>query len=61
MTREEMVEKMARGICREKCAFMGEPPCFEMMDKVDDQWPPAGCCEPGCMAEAAAALKELDT
>ena len=45
------LEKMARAICRETCAFMGEPPCFEIGDGLSPN-----CDEPGCLALAAAAL-----
>lgn len=51
---------IARAICRETCAFKGDPPCFEV--EADDEgelpWPPPLCDEPGCMAlaEAVAAL-----
>jgi hypothetical protein len=51
-----MVEKVARAICAEKCAFMGEPPCHTVMDGTEFSWPPETCCEPGCIAEARAAL-----
>jgi hypothetical protein len=53
------IEVMARGICREKCAFMGEPPCFTVMDNSPFTWPPETCCEPGCISEATAARAAL--
>jgi hypothetical protein len=56
---EKIIEVMARGICREKCAFMGEPPCFTIMDGSPFTWPPETCCEPGCISEATAAHAAL--
>ena len=49
-------EKVARAICAEKCAFMGEPPCYS----VEGEWPNPNCSEPGCHAEAQAALAALE-
>ena len=46
-------ERMARALCQERCAFMGEPPCWEV---APDDWPNPHCDEPGCQALAAAAL-----
>ena len=53
------VERVARAICAETCAFMGEPACWQITK--DDQgmpltWPPEGCNEPGCLALAKAAI-----
>jgi hypothetical protein len=59
MTVPKHIEVMARGICREKCAFMGEPPCFTVMDGSPFTWPPETCCEPGCISEATAAHAAL--
>lgn len=58
------VDKIARALCREKCAFYGEPPCFDLMagDGKPQAWPNPQCDEPGCFAEAeavAALLKSL--
>lgn len=53
-----IVEKVAKAICAESCAFMGEPACwrFEKDDRGNPlPWPPEGCSEPGCMALAIAA------
>lgn len=53
--RDMDADSIARALCREKCAFFGEPPCFETGD-----WPnTTGCCEPGCHAEAAAVIAAL--
>ncbi len=54
-------EKIARAICREKCAFYGDPPCFEMTGDQDEElpWPNPGCDEPGCHALAAAVAEAL--
>lgn len=49
-------EKVARAICAEKCAFMGEPPCYT----VEGEWPNPNCQEPGCHAEAQAAIAALE-
>ena len=57
--RAALVEKVARAICAEKCAFRGEPPCYRIMDPSPFKWPPETCCEPGCMAEATAAIRAL--
>jgi hypothetical protein len=46
------IDRMARAICREQCAFYGEPPCHAM-----GEWPNTGCDEPGCMALARAAAE----
>ena len=54
---DDLVEKVARAICREKCAFMGEPPCFVVMDDSPFTFPPETCCEPGCVSEATAAIR----
>lgn len=51
MTREELREKVARAICREQCAFYGEPPCWEVGKGLSPQ-----CDEPGCAAIADAAI-----
>jgi hypothetical protein len=53
------IQVMARAICREKCAFMGEPPCFAVMDGSPFTWLPETCCEPGCISEATAAHAAL--
>jgi hypothetical protein len=54
-------DKIARAICREKCAFYGDPPCFLLED--DDgsaaEWPNPYCDEPGCHALAAAVVASL--
>jgi hypothetical protein len=46
------VETIARAICREKCAFYGEPPCRTLDDWRDGD----DCDEPGCRALANAAM-----
>ena len=46
---------MAKAICSEQCAFMGEPACH----KVKGPWPNPACNEPGCMALAEAALSSM--
>jgi len=59
MTPSDLRERVARAICREKCAFKGEPPCFTVMDGSEFDFPPETCCEPGCMAEADAVIAEM--
>lgn len=49
-------EKVARAICQEKCAFRGEPACWKVLDDSPFTFPPETCCEPGCVAEADAAI-----
>jgi hypothetical protein len=54
----EEIDRVARAICREKCAFYGEPPCFSLEDDDGNPvpWPNTHCDEPGCGALALAAL-----
>lgn len=54
----ERVEKVAKAICAERCAYMGEPACWQL--KEDDRgnplpWPAPACDDPGCIAMAMAA------
>lgn len=52
---------IARAICREQCAFYGEPPCFDLgSEYIQEEWQPETCCEPGCSALAHAVLAALD-
>jgi hypothetical protein len=50
-----MSDIAARAICREKCAFYGEPPCWQ----ISDEWPNPHCDEPGCSALGVAAAIAL--
>lgn len=50
----EALEAAARAICRERCAFMGEPPCFEIGEGLSPQ-----CDEPGCAVKARAACQAM--
>ena len=52
----DKVEAVARAICREACAFYGDPPCWRI---APDEWPNHGCDEPGCYALAQAAVASL--
>ena len=52
-----LVEKVAAAICAERCAFYGEPPCW----KIEGEWPPKSCDEPGCVALAQAAIAAMST
>lgn len=47
-------DDIARAICREQCAFFGEPPCFEVAE-----WPNKSCNEPGCQALAYAVIHKV--
>ncbi len=60
MTRDETIEKVARAICAERCAWAGEPPCWKIMDGSNYQWPPETCDEPGCVAFAQAAVAAME-
>jgi hypothetical protein len=60
MTRDQMIEKVARALCAEKCAWACEPPCWAIMDGSDYQWPPETCDEPGCMAFAYVAVAAME-
>lgn len=51
----DLVERMAKAICAEKCAYRGEPSCAVVMEGTAYRFPPETCCEPGCLAEARAA------
>lgn len=55
------VERVAKAICRETCAFMGELACWQITDDHGDKllWPPELCSEPGCEALAMAAVAAL--
>ena len=53
---QDDVERVARAICAEKCAYMGEPACWTFKEET---WPPPACDEPGCVSEARAALSAL--
>ena len=46
------IDAIERAICREQCALVGEPPCWEV---CPDAWPNMECDEPGCRALACAA------
>lgn len=55
----EVVDRMARAICRERCAYMGEPPCYDSAFAGNVLWPNPECDEPGCMAFAQAAAAAI--
>ena len=61
ITREAVREAVAKAACRECCAFMGEPPCFEVTGDSGEElpWPNPDCDAPGCGAIADAALSAL--
>ena len=60
-TAPETISRVARAICRERCAFRGEPPCFEpqFTDEADDLGLSPHCDDPGCKALAIAAVAAL--
>lgn len=39
-----MSEPIAKQFCRERCALMGEPPCFEIDAQTGDEWEPCDNC-----------------
>jgi len=49
---------VAQAICRETCAFKGEPACYDVAadSKGKLTWPPAACDDPGCMTLAEVAI-----
>jgi hypothetical protein len=53
----DRTEAMHRAICQERCAYMGEPACWQ----VDGAWPNLNCDEPGCHALAMAAASVLES
>ncbi|WP_199252628.1 hypothetical protein [Chachezhania sediminis] len=46
-------DTIARAICQERCAFKGEPACWQV---VPDEWPNPNCDDPGCQALATVAM-----
>lgn len=55
------VREAAMAICQERCAYIGEPPCWKIQDDQgnDMPWPAPACDDPGCMAMAEAAVAAL--
>jgi hypothetical protein len=54
---QEMVNKVARAICAERCAFKGEYPCYSLAAAAKGKkYPPETCDDPGCEALARAAV-----
>jgi hypothetical protein len=60
MKEREDVERVARAICAESCAFRGEPPCYTFAPEVEGQEWHDGCSEPGCIALAQAAICAME-
>lgn len=54
MSDPETIARVARAICAEKCAFYGEPPCWEVGEGLSPD-----CDEPGCEALAMAAVAAI--
>jgi hypothetical protein len=59
VTRDQLIETMARAMCQAKCAFLAEFPCWDSAYD-GETWPPSACDEPGCVAEATAALTAIE-
>lgn len=53
LSAQSHVHAVAKAICREECAYRGEPPCWQ------SAWPNPNCDEPGCIALAWAGLGAL--
>jgi hypothetical protein len=57
-----ITDRIARAICQETCAFMGEPACWRLTEwNGEDEcpWPNPLCNNPGCQALAEAVLAEI--
>lgn len=55
---DDVKQAVMRAICQERCAFMGQPACWQL-DEADGgpyPFPPEDCDSPGCEALAEAAL-----
>lgn len=53
-----LMKQVARAICQERCAYMGEPACWTIRDDLGQMmpWPAPACDDPGCEAIAMAAI-----
>ena len=59
--RARKIDAVARAICRETCAYKGEPPCWELVEDGERvMFPPPTCDEPGCMALAEVAVDAME-
>lgn len=58
----DRTDAIARAICAETCAFMGEPPCYTVTDYRGNPlpWPNPDCDDPGCQALAVAAVVAME-
>lgn len=56
--RNPRIDLIAKAICAETCAFMGEAPCYRIYSEDGEllPWPPAACDEPGCIILAMAVI-----
>ena len=52
MAHERAIEAAARALCTERCACVGDPPCWRVIEK----WNPADCAEPSCALQARDAV-----
>lgn len=48
MTTPDAKDASARAACREVCAEMGEPPCWQDVNGDDAVWPNPACDNPAC-------------
>lgn len=59
----EMVERVGRRLCAEKCAFYGDPPCWKMAEDEGLDWAggaaTAARCDEDCIALARAAISAM--
>lgn len=53
---EAEIRRVAIAICRERCTYIGEPPCFQVARDFRETWPPESCDDPGCIVLATVAL-----
>ncbi|SCB51782.1 hypothetical protein GA0061099_102150 [Bradyrhizobium yuanmingense] len=55
----DVIDKIARTICQEQCAYRGEPACWKVLNGEPSEWawPNPNCDEPGCMALAKAVVE----
>lgn len=50
----DLERRVAEAICREKCAYYGDPPCFVVGDGLSED-----CDEPGCIWLARVAIAAM--
>lgn len=52
---DDLVERVAKAICQERCAHYGEPACWKLEPKI---WPNPDCDCGGVTIAAIAAMRE---